>query len=945
MTEFTYQRVVNLRKQIADYSAKYQSLYQTSQELAAQIRQLDQNRSQVYPTYQAIFTRNSNLEEWQKQVQNIQKMIIATAQQQQPLKELIEIQYLNDQYGEITAANIDRRLIDASGLLAQYDNEANNLQTQRENILNSCRQLQNEISAIKQDMLPIKTQTEVDTKRTRENNHKLKKQITESRIQKYRKLINFKTGHLEGSNKTIESESLYAISKQKYISQKNAITALNYSYSLFNPVGQSTDLQKDHSDEITNMIDKIKSTLPLPPDHKNIYKESTELTNVYLNDRDKLIDQIDHLMKGLDQIKVIENKALAHIDTYQTQYEINSFEQKKLKEECKQIHQQNDILQEEIENKNKIIAEQQKYIKQIEEENKRMENYSSIDKQTIQDHKLKLNELREQQKQSQENYQRSNTLLQTKSNELLEKFSQFKTLLGQNEFAGTFDKLYNGMRNKINEIMSQMVQREKECQQSQKILEYQLSYAHHLMSKGNLSPQNRITNLEFINYINPDSLTVTKLTPGEILIIETAAPHFACNSLFYPENVDDVYPFTLFTALIYRKEENNFLMHFSTLEKFVLTAIQKFNSKEKLVIKPESESIKEKLIFGEYPLNKVKPEAQTIDLIFERTLSYLRAIMILSPKMIQDDNIKSDVSNLIKQINNTRPSDLSQEILNAYEPTQQYERSNNKTILRKRATGKQSELNQGRLFEQPPYTERTINFRPKEVVNNKDLTLIYNLTISDNDFCAHFNYYHFILYREITIEDLISFFNVNMRTTKPPKSINDFFNEQKRIKTIIKHQLNGNNPKAFDAFSRWLNIAEKALETSNFFLFSSILEGSNESKISEILNTNDNVNNKMKEIANEKYSNLKSINGDLSQMRQLYADANTSYKIPDISQALFIKKILNNEELKENSELIQMKSIRDVAIEAQFFLMGQNSPAPSFEICKELYKEIVNLKP
>ena len=71
MVENTIKRIENLKKQIIQQNNTYQQLLQESKQLENQIRELDANINQVYPTYQALYSRETNLNAWKNQIENM----------------------------------------------------------------------------------------------------------------------------------------------------------------------------------------------------------------------------------------------------------------------------------------------------------------------------------------------------------------------------------------------------------------------------------------------------------------------------------------------------------------------------------------------------------------------------------------------------------------------------------------------------------------------------------------------------------------------------------------------------------------------------------------------------------------------------------------------------------------------------------------------------------
>ena len=946
MVENTIKRIENLKKQIIQQNNTYQQLLQESKQLENQIRELDANINQVYPTYQALYSRETNLNAWKNQIENMKYSILDESTKIEPMRKKLKVLVMNDLYGEITTKNLNDKIEEASNILVKLDGETAELNKKRESIIESYKECKSEISAIQNDVTPMKMQTEQMIRKTRNSNRAIQQEMEELKIKNLKDSIKYCSESLSEDAKAFEARLSHAKNQVEILYQSDVTNALTQAlYLITQEVQSNVDLHMKTRDEFVKSIPHLEGLLPLSKEQDEMIDHSNDITKTIIQDRNNIISQINMLIGEIEKLSVLKNKTIEEIDNCQTEIDIKTFEQKKIKEQHTQLHQQNNKLQKEIKDKIETIEEQKKYISQIEEENKRIENYSSITKENIVENKANLKNLKKEEIEIRNKYIESQKSLERKANEFLKSISLFKNIpYNKPEFNEKIDKMYKEIDEKTSAITKQLYNTENEYKSSQDQLQYQLSFAHYILFNYNLSVENKITNLEFIYSAHPNRFTITKQINdnSQLLIIQNASPLFVSQALFYPENKDPIYPYTIYISLICTYSGNDRI----NVLKDCLQSLKSY-----LSLTFENKEIKglEKapFKFNDFPI----PDT-TIELVSERALNFIKSIIYMSPRIANDTLINPIISNIILLFSNTNIK-FSNKI---HELLQEINMMQGKI---KASTGEST--NNYRI---PKYKLISIHFRKD---NNTLDKLIYNLSISETTICEHLNFYHFILYMNVTAEDVIALLTKKNRTINLPQSIQNILEEEKRIRDLIVSQIvQPDKEMMTTAFYRWVEIGEKALESYNLFLYCSIYEGFNDTRITAPINENIKEGDKYKEIYKKRKDAL--FDDTVNTTHSIFKNSTSALKIPDftietmfaglfcnsdktlaqsknifndLAQRYFDRIKLTNKKYKYQvlDDMLPMEFFRTVANEAVVFLSGQNSE-PEFQISEELFSAI-----
>ena len=364
---------------------------------------------------------------------------------------------------------------------------------------------------------------------------------------------------------------------------------------------------------------------------------------------------------------------------------------------------------------------------------------------------------------------------------------------------------------------------------------------HELEEIKKASEPTIIDNIQFIYSTQPNGLfSVIRIPALQYYIVKTAHIKLAFDALFYPENVDKMYPCTLITAAIMGSIKDFPLLLTSIIElinntiKSNLTNIDP-NTKGP---HPPEELIKNFDKAHPYKFNKLIPYISTRPLSLKEFLIKSLTFLINLVKVFPiSESVKNDIKKMLTTVDEklTDPKEYSDTLKCLLNLNVDPKMAKKKRSATKKVDDPIIPLESATSFEIIDDKDRKQDIPIEKVgmsIKEKDLDHISYLdvkTINDNDFYNLFTYIQFNSYQKISATDLITIYRANnpQKATYAQIMIMLQDNTIQFIKGQLTPNQGGKGGKIEDpliSIKRWTRIAEIALKNNNIFFFQIIMK-------------------------------------------------------------------------------------------------------------------------
>ncbi|OHT17333.1 hypothetical protein TRFO_12501 [Tritrichomonas foetus] len=923
----TYDRVLKLQDQIRTYNEKLQEERQKYNMLVMSIQQLEQNYHQYYPLYTFISEQEKRINYWKDQVEVI-KMDLLNKRDMQYQKFLsLEYKDFISHYGNINETNLMEKLNEAASLLVSLDEEAAKLQSQREEIMMDCRKIQNETAAIKQDMDPIREQTKNDEIQTRQSNHLIQNKINYLSLDRINKRNNFIAKQFQEKTEIKMIESQIEIEKTKYIYQEHALKGLNLIHSLLNMQNISNEDKESKKSQILSFIEILDNEFPIGDDFEKQLKNTKNETKHLLKLRKGQISNINTLVGGLEKMVAIEDKTISLIDNNITQNDINSFDQLKTANLIKRTRQQNTSLKEEIEQEKEDISERQKYLSSIKEDIESANKNKDITTSKLNKKKEQLNNLRQKRQTMQNQYKEKEKEWNSFSGSFLLTLKTISDKYQSELFKKSYDELNQDIEAvKKNIKLDEAIKKRRIPSKTEQEI---FSKEQHTKLQNAITQNIKINNIQLIYSIMPHALSIEQNDNLQFYIISFAKPNYACDALFYPYNIDPLYPSSLLMAVLINHYNKKTYMN-DTMLSLINLVSHTLSNDTKNDGQPRNP----------FTFSSVKPDCDDTPVqpenIVNGALSFIDCIAHLQPFI---GEVKKLVNSLLTDINNKSINEKAQNLSLFLNPPSHKrantERSRGLSFARGHMDKEKdkTEVENKTIRGKPNYRELNTSLKAKDY---EQIALLTNI-FSDNDFYKHFEYIQFNVYRQLTAYDLIKYCQDPCEVTDTMKKFDHVLMKLKGY--IIDQIMSAEGGGLETIIMRFIKVAKIAYHNNNYYFLAAICEAfANDGRIIEKIETE--LSSKPKLAAARKiFNDLKKINENDKDARERCKDKKVAQFIPDKLLFNRLKSLLTDPTFSIKNDLLPMSHYRKIAEEISFLLQGQDSYI-EFRLIKTLVEHI-----
>lgn len=962
-------QIAKLNQQIAEYNNRCEFEKKRYAELYQKV-------IQTYNEYQSLQqagTQETNPNPIEEDQNALKAKLMKDFHELQSFYSALKYERFKREIGEVKSpAELQSLLNTAASFLIQFNESMPKLITQRENRIDRCLKLQSEIAAIQKDIQPIRQQAKNEIQDSRQQTLSIKNKINFLQIDKINKRLKHFSDRYQNEVEIANLEGKIASSQTRYVSQMAALQSLQYVSILLENKENLTDEQTKHIIDQTDDLDKMFKFKD-----KNNKKKALEKINKAVDDlnnvRNNATNKINEILVGFTKIAQLENSTISQINECKTKSDMTDLEISKISNDIKRFQSMNQSLASEIEEYKKDVKEIEEDNLKLQDEIKKSEEYRSKTKEDMDKIEKDLKQKRKE---------KENLLLESKKleNEYEKSSSDFISALNDLLKANSNPEL----KKRNDEIAKQIKDINTKMKEVRLFNDIDMPYNNFLLSdvkteldqvKSSRNENVKITNVQLFYNSQPGNMfSVVRVPSLPFYIVKTAHIKLALDAVFYPNNIDPLYPGTIVVATLIGKYIDIILLASS-----IITVIDTAIKSDVANIDPNTigQHTPQEMVQlcdkdHPYLYNKllpyIKEKPLTVEDVINRGLAFLYNLIKVHPV---SESIKKDVKNLLKLADNKigNPTEYSQKLksLLGFDINPKDPKKKRQSTYLKKGEEKEASYSLGAMFidtkidekDRKPdilVTKKSMSFKEKEIDR---ISLVDVNTLSDLDFYNLFAFIQFNTYQKLAAVDLV----LNYRIDKKSHYIEEMIDLQNNTIKFIKLQIKPKESKnknddnnELTIIKRWLRIAKIARNKFNLFFFDIIITALSESKDFKQLKVDLAKDAKELEILTKIEPYLKDqkfADDTLAEIKKVYNNENSNnwFYIPSFQgQFSTIKNfavLISDKSYKTVNNIVHLQHVREIADQLYFALSGIHAKVEFVlnpDIIRALEKKILSME-